>query len=534
MAFAHRPWTSYGGRMRMRSHGRPEVSFPRSSLVERVEARTRHPSARGWDRRGPSRRRGFSWPTIAAIAVAGATVGGVAAVLTDGSDDGSAPDSASSEPTSTVAQPVVPAPRVDVPAEVVRAPGTPTVVVRGLIDDAVSLTVDGRPMPMVGGWFTAEVAASAASVVVRAVDAAGSATERTIAIVDVATPVSFPPTRAVHIAADDWADPTRKAEILALIEQGRIDAVQLDIKDESGEVGHLSRVPLAVTAGSVRAHYDAKAATDELHALGVRVIGRIVCFLDPVVASHASKTGNTEMLVLTPDGQPFRSGYGDVAFTNFANPAVQAFLIELAVEAGELGFDEILYDYVRRPEGKESSMVVPGLDTPAAVAVARFVRDTKAALEPLDVELGVSVFGVSATRPKEVAQDIRLLAPHVDYVSPMVYPSHWGPGEYGVDDPSSDPAAIVERSVADFVRVAAGSGAAVVPWLQAFSEGGVEYGPAQVRAQIDASARAGAEGFLLWNARSVYDADALEPVAAPPTAPAATTVVTTVGTGTTP
>ena len=69
----------------------------------------------------------------------------------------------------------------------------------------------------------------------------------------------------------------------------------------------------------------------------------------------------------------------------------------------------------------------------------------------------------------------------------MVYPSHWGPGEYNVADPNLQPADIVRASVSDFARVVAGSGAAVVPWLQDFSAGGVQYGPAEVRAQIDAA-----------------------------------------------
>ena len=96
----------------------------------------------------------------------------------------------------------------------------------------------------------------------------------------------------------------------------------------------------------------------------------------------------------------------------------------------------------------------------------------------------------------------------------MVYPSHWGAGEYGVADPIRQRGDIVDRSLADFyaVAVAAGSDAAIVPWLQAFSAKGVEDGQAavdQVRAQIDAAMGVGSSGFLLWNANSAYDPAAL-------------------------
>jgi hypothetical protein len=157
-------------------------------------------------------------------------------------------------------------------------------------------------------------------------------------------------------------------------------------------------------------------------------------------------------------------------------------------------------------------MQFPGLDAPPDVTVARFVAVTNDVLASSGARLGVSVFGVAATRPEAIGQDIGLLAPNVDYVSPMVYPSHWGPGEYGVADPVRQPAEIVAASLADFVRTVAGSGAAVVPWLQDFSTDGVTYGTAEVRAQIDAATGVGSRGFLLWNPTSTYHADALIPI----------------------
>ena len=318
-----------------------------------------------------------------------------------------------------------------------------------------------------------------------------------------------PATAAVHVTARSWADPAVREPILELARSGLINAVQLDIKDESGEVGYASTVPIAGTTGAAMGHYDAEAVLDELHRLGVRVIGRIVCFLDPVLASWAWANERTEMLVLQGSGGPLETDYGPAAFTNVASPEVRQYLIDLSVEAAQLGFDEILYDYVRRPEGDPGAMYFPGLESAPEVAVARFVADTNTQLADTDVVLGVSVFGIAATRPEQIAQDIRLIAPHVDYVAPMVYPSHWGPGEYNVADPNRQPAEIVGASIADFHAVVAGSGAAIVPWLQDFSAGGVVYGPVEVRAQIDSALAAGASGFLLWNAGSFYTTAAL-------------------------
>jgi hypothetical protein len=102
------------------------------------------------------------------------------------------------------------------------------------------------------------------------------------------------------------------------------------------------------------------------------------------------------------------------------------------------------------------------------------------------------------------------MAASADYIAPMVYPSHWGPGEYGVRNPNRSPYPIVRRSLADFQRLVRGSDTQIMPWLQDFSLG-VTYGPAQVSAQIRAAKDAGIDSFLLWNAAARYTRAALPP-----------------------
>ncbi len=404
-------------------------------------------------------------------------------------------------------------PTLTVPVSV--SPSVPGFVsaLRGLTDGAVGVTANGESVALdAGGAFQVLIPQAWTEVRLVATGADGRQVEKVVAVTATPAPVEHPVTVAVHVTATGWADPVIHQQVLDLIAAGRVTAVELDVKDESGEVGYASGVPLATTIGAVRTHYDARQAIDELHGLGVRVIGRVVNFLDPVLAKWAWENGRSDMVVLDGGGEPLANNYGTAAFANFAHPEVRQYQVDLAVEAVALGFDEILYDYVRRPEGDMASMQFPGLTMPPEVSIARFVAATKAAIAPSGALLGISVFGISASRPEPTAQDIGLLAPSVDYVSPMVYPSHWGSGEYGVADPVRQPADIVTASLADFERIVAGSGAAVVPWLQDFSTGDVVYGPLEVRAQIDAARATGAEGFLLWNPNSVYTADALDPI----------------------
>jgi len=405
--------------------------------------------------------------------------------------------------------------KIMVPAEIRSSQPGHVSTLRGMVDDAQSLSANGMPMQIEpGGQFRIYIPQGLTSIELAATDAEGHVTSSTVAVTDAPAPAPYPHTVAVHVRASDWRNPAIHDQIIELVRAGRINAVQLDIKDEAGEIGYDSDVELAEVSGAdASAYYDPRAALDELHGLGVRVIGRVVCFLDPVVAGWAWREGRSELVVLNGEGSaPLANNYGAASFTNLASPEIRQYQMDLSVEAAGLGFDEILYDYVRRPEGDLAQLTFPGLDVPAEVSVARFVADSHDLLEPAGVELGVSVFGISATRPLPTAQDIGLMAPNVDYVSPMVYPSHWGAGEYGVPNPNGQPGDIVRASLADFERLIAGSGAAMVPWLQDFSAGGVTYGPNEVRAQINASNEVGGDGFLLWNSGSVYTVDALDPL----------------------
>ncbi|ROP35213.1 putative glycoside hydrolase [Saccharothrix texasensis] len=395
-----------------------------------------------------------------------------------------------------------PALKVDVAeAESPRGP----VTVKGSADGADEVLVGDQRVPVRDGKFEASLASAATSVRVEASDAAGNAQRQ-----DVAVKVTHPGMRGVHMSAAAWATASLRDPVLAMAREGRIDTVQLDIKDESGEIGYDSQVPLARQIGATRNYYDARAAVQELHGLGLRVVGRLVAFRDPVLGKASWDSGARDRVAQNTAGAPWSAHYGEYAFTNFANPDVRAYNIAIAEEAASLGFDDILYDYVRRPDGPIGQMVFPGLTTSPEQSIVDFLKDNRAAVRPLGAYLGASVFGIAAHSPVDVAQDIPAISAHVDYVAPMVYPSHWGPGEYGVDNPNAQPYEIVRASVADFVRLTGDSGATVIPWLQAFSLGHA-YGPAEVQAQVRATAEAGAPSFLLWNAACAYGSAGLEP-----------------------
>jgi peptidoglycan/xylan/chitin deacetylase (PgdA/CDA1 family) len=402
-------------------------------------------------------------------------------------------------------------PKIGVPATVEIPSGSP-VRISGTVEPGARLSRGGRPVLLRNGRFTVTFRSVPLDpVVLRARDAVGNVSN--VAVRVALVPRMPPaPVRAVHVTAYAWATPSLRGPVLQLADEHRIDAVELDLKDESGAIGWYAPIPLARKIGAAQKIYDLPSAIRLLHSKGVRVIGRIVAFRDPIFATAAWKAGLKNEVIQTPGGgQYLGSGYG--GFTNFANPVVRTYNVDVAVTAARAGIDEVLYDYVRRPDGPLSTMLFPGLKGSAERSIASFLGEARAALSPYRTFLGASVFGVAATRPDEVAQDIPEMARNVDYVAPMVYPSHWGLGEYDVANPNAEPYEIVVRSLKDFQRDVAGTGARVVPWLQDFSLG-ITYGAPEVKAQIDAAAADGIGEFLLWDPAVTYDAAALRPMSA--------------------
>lgn len=407
-----------------------------------------------------------------------------------------------------------PALAVTEPAEEVE-PGEP-VTIAGTVDPDATLLADGTAVPVEDGRFSLDMTEPPEEpVVFTATDPLGNVTEEAFVVpVARARPDAV---RAVHVTAYAWVTPSLRDPVLQMIAEGKINTVELDLKDESGDIGYDSQIPLAQEIGASKGIYDLDEAIAELHALDVHVIGRIVAFRDPILGDAMWERGERDQVLQTADGSRY-AGYG--GFTNFAHPAVRQYNIDIAVEAAEAGIDDILYDYVRRPDGKLENLVIPGLESSCEVlesdgctpenSVVAFLAESRAALEPYRVWHGASVYGIASDRPTEIAQDIPGMAAYTDYIAPMVYPSHWAPGEYDVADPNNQPYDIVHRSLGDFLEVVEGGETRIVPWLQDFSLG-VSYGPEQVRAQIDAAADAGTDEWILWSPSVRYTSDALDP-----------------------
>ena len=311
--------------------------------------------------------------------------------------------------------------------------------------------------------------------------------------------------RGVHVTGALASLPGKFQEYVGYKRYG-LNTIELDVKDEGGEIGFVpSNVPLARTVGATRPFYNPKALVALAHKHGIYMIGRVVCFQDPILAQ-----GRPDLAIQRSGGGVWTTSAG-LGWVNPYDRRVWDYCVSVAEAAAKAGFDQIMFDYVRFPsDGDVASAVYPGKTSVSrGRVIADFVGFAKKRLEPRGTRVSSAVFGLSATRDLGIGQVPRWISKNVDSLSPMSYPALYGDGELGISSPYAQPGETVFRTLTDFRRQVKGSRAQLVPWVQDWN-----YTPDKVLAQIAAARLQGAKGYLLWNASGLYTKVALAPASA--------------------
>ena len=312
--------------------------------------------------------------------------------------------------------------------------------------------------------------------------------------------------RGVHVTSYAAATSSLFEPIMALADpKVGMNAIQIDVKDERGELAFSTPIPLANKSGAQQNVYDPVEVLRRAHAAGLYTIARIVTFQDGY-APQADRS----VALRTPSGALWKNDLG-ITWLDPTNEKAWEYPIQVAQYAAELGFDEIMFDYVRYPTDGDASQIAfkdPG--RPRQDTITSFLKLASAKLKPQGVHVSAAFFGLAATDDLGIGQWPGKLRNTLDAVYPMIYPSHFTDGQFGIDKPGDKPGPTIAAAMSDWRRKTNGGEMKVRPWLQDFTLGGIPYGAREVREQIAAADRTGAGGWLLWNAQCIYSAGVFE------------------------
>lgn len=321
-----------------------------------------------------------------------------------------------------------------------------------------------------------------------------------------------PKIKGIYVTAHS-AGGSRMEQLLELVRSTSLNAMVIDVKDDHGYVTwEIDRPDLDELATTKRIIRDMPALMEQLEADDIYPIARIVVFKDSVLAAK-----RPDLSFVKADGSVWKNGRGE----SFVNPYLREvwdYNIEIAKEAAKLGFKEIQFDYVRFPEGFEKradELKYDRTEESRVDVIAGFVEYAKRELAPLGVRVSVDIFGYAASVPaaEGIGQDFVLISEHVDVICPMVYPSHYSTGWFGLKAPDKEPYATIKGAMEDThekLEPLGGEKPIIRPWIQDFTASWlgrgnyIPYGKNEVEAQIRALRDTGVEEFLLWNPGNKY------------------------------
>ncbi len=311
----------------------------------------------------------------------------------------------------------------------------------------------------------------------------------------------------------------RITALLELVNKTEINAMVIDVKDDRGKVTYaMDSLKVKEIKAATKAVRDMEGLIASLKEDNIYTIARIVTFKDPYLAKM-----HPELAIRNQDGTIYKDNNGD-SWVNPYNRKVWDYLVEVAEKAAETGFDEIQFDYIRFSTGTGIDQADFGKEAKTKTKEEIITEFTKYAyehLKPLGVYISADVYGTiinSKIDAARVGQNYMEMAKYLDFICPMIYPSHFGEGSYGVKYPDLEPREIIRKALmASKEKLSAipeGDHKAVVrPWLQDFTASWIKnyqkYGKEEIREQVEGVYDAGYEEWILWNAGCNYTEEGL-------------------------
>ena len=327
------------------------------------------------------------------------------------------------------------------------------------------------------------------------------------------------PVKGIYVTGP-VAGSERMPGLIELLDKTELNAMVIDIKNDAGFITYQMDCETAKQIGACSTTIgNIDETIKRLKEHGIYLIARIVTLKDPMLADR-----KPELALKNKDGTIFRDS-SRLAWVNPYEDKVWDYLIEVCKQCVAVGFDEVNLDYIRFSTDKGMSNVDFG---PKAEEMTRIevitngIRRICEEIKPLGAFVSCDVYGAiisSSVDAKIVGQSYFNMAKYLDYICPMVYPSHYGDGYYGIDYPDCHPYELVYHALMDSQKVLymldpEENKAEVRPWLQDFTATWVthhlKYGEKEVRDEINAVYDAGYSQWLLWNAGIVYTEGALE------------------------
>ena len=317
--------------------------------------------------------------------------------------------------------------------------------------------------------------------------------------------------RGLYLSFYGIGDRSIRESAVKLIQETELNTLVIDVKGDRGMIPYKSSISLASEVGGQRI-ITVRGMSDLMKSLkGKRIytIARIVVFKDNLLA-----LARPDWAVKTQSGEIWRDRE-NLAWTDPFNKEVWNYNIDIAVEAAQQGFDEIQFDYIRFPDATAPQFSMPSTEENRVKAICGFLTEARRRLIPYNVFLSADIFGYVCwnLNDTQIGQRLEDIAPLVDYMCPMLYPSGFQYGIPGYRIPVANPYEIVYLTLKRAQERTGLPSQRFRPWLQAFRDYAFDrryFKEKEITDEVKAAVNFGSHGWMLWNPRNNYSSEGIK------------------------
>ncbi|PIR44228.1 hypothetical protein COV23_01030 [Candidatus Wolfebacteria bacterium CG10_big_fil_rev_8_21_14_0_10_31_9] len=299
--------------------------------------------------------------------------------------------------------------------------------------------------------------------------------------------------RAIYVTAPVALTPIWMNKLIELTKKTEINAMVINVKD--GDTTYLTPKMTAVVK--------------KIKENNIYPIARIV-----VVQDNGLVKTRPDLALKTASGKIWMEK--NYKWVDPSSKEVWDYNLNISLKALDIGFEEINFDYFRFPaSGALNDIVYPYYkeETPKSNAINKFAKYLVDNIHNADHKAVVSLDIYGYTFLKDdigIGQNLSSLAIYFDVISPMVYPSHYTPGNFGFKNPAQHPYQVVLKTLKKGLATLQSNpevnkNLKIRPWIQDFNMGAI-YNVDMVNKQKQAIKDAGLEyGWMSWNPSNIYD-----------------------------
>ena len=304
--------------------------------------------------------------------------------------------------------------------------------------------------------------------------------------------------RGIYLNGYLFNNPSKRESIEKILTNTDVNTLVIDVKTDNGHILFDTEIDEVIYLNNERVKFTNNDLQELREIKDIYLVGRLVVFQDPLFA----KVFPNEAVFDSRLNKPY-SQNGQF-FLDPSSKKVQDYIINIAIESCRLGFDEIQYDYIRYPDSNSKFMQ---FDTKNDFEnrvnnINSFLSRSRQLLHNEGCLLSADTFGYILTNKQDggIGQNLETIVENVDFISPMVYPSHYTNGSFGYQNPNEHPYEVITAALTDALDRGVDKDK-IRPFLQGFWHSNED-----IRNNIKAASDLEMD-WLIWNILSVYELD---------------------------